>query len=115
MTMRQLGLEFREENANHVCLVHHSDQRSQSTDSACQAVPEARGIDISISSAGTWHDGASLESFTETPEIELVSEAMYHPRGEGRADLFEYIEVLYNRRRRPSALDYLSPEANELR
>ncbi|HEV2461657.1 MAG TPA: IS3 family transposase, partial [Ktedonobacterales bacterium] len=34
---------------------------------------------------------------------------------EARTALFEYIEVFYNRQRRHSALDYLSPEAYERR
>ena len=34
---------------------------------------------------------------------------------EFRLNLFYYIEGFYNRRRRHSALDYLSPEAHEQR
>jgi putative transposase len=38
---------------------------------------------------------------------------VYDTRDEAKPDLFFYIEAFYNRRRRHSSLDYLSPEAYE--
>jgi putative transposase len=48
-----------------------------------------------------------------TLKSEWVHHRLYHTRDEARPDLFFYIEAFYNRRRRHSSLDYLSPEAYE--
>jgi len=54
-----------------------------------------------------------MESFFRTLKSELVHHCVYHTRDEAKADVFFYIESFYNRRRRHSALDYLSLEAYE--
>jgi transposase InsO family protein len=46
---------------------------------------------------------------------EVVHHSVYHTRDQARVDLFDYIESFYNRRRRHSALDYLSPKVYEQR
>jgi len=55
-----------------------------------------------------------MESFFATLKTECV-DRRYATRQEARACVFDYIEVWYNRRRRHSSLDYLSPEAYERR
>ena len=94
-------------------LIHHSDQGSQYTDGAYQKLLEANGMRASMNSVGTWYDNAPMESFIGTLKMELVYHEMYHTREQARAHIFEYIEAFYNRRRRHSALHYLSPEAYE--
>jgi putative transposase len=94
-------------------LIHHSDQGSQYTDGTYQALLEVHGIQVSMNSVGTWYDNAPMESFIGTLKIEEVYHCVYHTRDEARANLFDYIESFYNRRRRHSALGYLSPEAYE--
>ena len=94
-------------------LVHHSDQGSQYTDLAYQALLKDHGIRASMNGAGSWYDNAPMESFFGTLKSELVHHCAYHTRGEAKADVFLYIESFYNRRRLHSALDYLSPEAYE--
>jgi putative transposase len=54
-----------------------------------------------------------MESFFGTLKSEWVHHHVYHTGDEAKADVFFYIESFYNRRRRHSALDYLSPEAYE--
>jgi putative transposase len=54
-----------------------------------------------------------MESFFGTLKSELVNHRQYRTREEARTDLFFYIEAFYNRHRRHSSLDYLSPEAYE--
>jgi transposase InsO family protein len=54
-----------------------------------------------------------MESFFASLKKELVHDADFATREEARAELFEYIEVFYNRIRRHSALGYLSPEEYE--
>src|SRR5918995_4951007 len=50
-----------------------------------------------------------MESFFHTLKTELVHHRDYLTRDEARRDMFEYIEVFYNRQRRHSTLGYLSP------
>jgi putative transposase len=94
-------------------LIHHSDQGSQYTDQAYQALLKHYGIRASMNHAGSWYDNAPMESFLGTLKCELVHHHVYHTRDEAKADVFSYIETFYNRRRRHSALDYLSPETYE--
>ena len=94
-------------------LIHHSDQGSQYTDETYQALLEANGMRPSMNSVGTWYDNAPMESFIGTLKMELVYHEVYHTRDEAQTRVFEYIEAFYNRRRRHSALHYLSPEAYE--
>lgn len=94
-------------------LIHHSDQGSQYTDQAYQAVLKAHRIQVSMNGVGRWSDNAPMESFFGTLKTELVHHRHYGTREEARPDLFYYIEAFYNRRRRHSSLDYLSPEAYE--
>ncbi len=50
-----------------------------------------------------------VESFFSTMKLELVYERSFATREEAKRALFEYVEVFYNRRRRHSALGYVSP------
>lgn len=94
-------------------LIHHSDQGSQYTDQSYQALLKDHGIRASMNGVGTWYDNAPMESFFGTLKSERVYHLVYHTRDEAKTDVFFYIESFYNRRRRHSALDYLSPEAYE--
>jgi transposase InsO family protein len=94
-------------------LVHHSDQGSQYTDRKYQTLLKDHSIRASMNGAGSWYDNAPMESFFGTLKSELVHHCVYHTRNEAKADVFYYIESFYNRRRRHSALDYLSPEVYE--
>jgi len=94
-------------------LIHHSDQGSQYTDQVYQTLLKDRGIQVSMNGVGTWYDNAPMESFIGTLKSELVHHRSYRTREEAKPDLFFYIEAFYNRRRRHSSLDYLSPEAYE--
>ena len=94
-------------------LIHHSDQGSQYTDQAYQLLLKDHGIRASMNGAGSWYDNAPMESLFGTLKSELVHHCVFHTRDEAKADVFFYIESFYNRRRRHSALDYLSPEAYE--
>ena len=53
------------------------------------------------------------ESFFHTLKTELVNLCQYKTRAEAKKDIFEYIEVFYNRQRRHSTIGYLSPLAYE--
>ena len=96
-------------------LIHHSDQGCQYTDSAYQMLLKDNGIQVSMNGVGTWYDNAPMESFFGTLKSELIYLCDYRTRNEARTSVFFYIEAFYNRRRRHSALDYLSPEVYEQR
>ena len=75
---------------------------------------EANGIKASMSRKGNCLDNAPMESFFGALKTELVHHtAERDPRGRKR-DLFEYIEVYYNRQRRHSTLGYRTPAQAEL-
>ena len=62
-----------------------------------------------MSRKGDCWDNAVAESFFATLEWELIQDADWHSRNEAARAIFEYLEVWYNRQRRHSSLDYLTP------
>jgi len=89
--------------------VHHSDRGGQYASEEYEALLDAHGALISVSRKGNVYDNAPMESFFATLKSELVHHRHYRTRAEAKVDIFEYIETFYNRRRRHSALGYLSP------
>ncbi len=69
----------------------------------------------SMSRKGECLDNAVAESFFSTLKTELVGDERYRNHSEARKSLFEYIEIFYNRHRRHSYLDYISPADFEYR
>ena len=59
---------------------------------------------------GNCWDNAVAESFFKTIKTELVYGHQFLTRRQARLEIFDYIEIWYNRKRRHSALGYLSPE-----
>ena len=55
------------------------------------------------------HDNALMESFFGTVKEECIERKSYKTRAEARQDIFEYLEVFYNRKRKHSSLEYVSP------
>jgi len=90
-------------------LVHHSDQGSQYQSRLFQGKLKEYGIQISMSRRGNCWDNAVVESFFRTVKQELQNDARFKTREEARTQLFEYIEVFYNRQRKHSTLGYISP------
>ena len=96
-------------------LLCHSDRGSQYASRDYQALLKEAGIIGSMSRRGNCWDNAPVESFFATLKRELIHRRQYETREEATADIFRYIEVWYNRRRRHSTLGYLSPEQFERR
>ena len=94
-------------------LLHHSDQGCTYASEDYQALLEARRIVCSMSRRGNCHDNAVMESFFSTVKSELREH--FDSNGEAKMELFDYIEVFYNQRRRHSTLDQISPAAFERR
>jgi transposase InsO family protein len=95
-------------------LLFHSDRGSQYAAHDYQERLQQKGIVCSMSRKGNCWDNAPVESFFATLKKELVHRQTYQTREQARVSLFHYIEVFYNRKRRHSALGYLSPYDYEL-
>jgi len=90
-------------------LLHHSDRGSQYASHDYQALLTRAQMVSSMSRKGDCYDNAVVQSFFGTLKTELIYQRQYATRAEARADIFEYIEVFYNRIRCHSALGYKSP------
>jgi len=90
-------------------LIFHSDRGSQYASQAMTAKLAEYGMTASMSRKGNCWDNAPTESFFNSLKNERVHGATYPTRAHAQADLFDYIEVFYNRRRRHSTLGYCSP------
>jgi len=94
-------------------LLHYSDQGSTYASEDYQEVLTASGITCSMSRRGNCYDNAVMEAFFSTVKSEIGERFASH--ADAKADLFDYIEVFYNQRRRHSAAGRMSPAAYERR
>lgn len=94
-------------------LVHHTDQGLQYTSGTYRAKLESFGLVPSMSRKGNCHDNAVAESFFSSLKNELVHERDFKTRTEARREIFEYIEIFYNRKRLHQTLGYQTPAAFE--
>ena len=91
----------------------HSDQGSQfGSDDFARWCKEHRLV-LSISRRGNCYDNAVAESFFSSLKKERVKQKIYSTREDAKTDIFEYIELFYNRQRRHSHLNQMSPMAFE--
>jgi putative transposase len=88
----------------------HSDRGSQYASDEYQRKLVAYGMRCSMSRKGNCWDNAPTESFFNSLKNERVHATRYRTHQDAKADLFEYIEVFYNRSRRHSSLGFVSPE-----
>jgi transposase InsO family protein len=72
------------------------------------------GLMPSFGSVGDAFDNAMMESFWSSMQNELLNRKKWKTRLELTNAIFDYIEVFYNRQRRHSSLDYVSPVEFEL-
>jgi len=91
----------------------HSDQGSPYTATGYLSRLTSLGVVVSMSRTGDCYDNAAMESFFSTLKGEWVERSAFQSRQEARQAIFEYIECFYNRVRRHSTLNYLSPVAYE--
>lgn len=94
-------------------LLHHTDQGCQYISHAYQALLAEMHITVSMSRKGNCWDNAVSESFFGTLKGECVDLSCFQTRAEARQTVFEYVETFYNRVRRHSSLEYVSPIAFE--
>ena len=94
-------------------LIHHSDRGKQYACREYRALLEKHGIIQSMSQAGDCYDNAPAESFFASLKKELVNRRTFKTLQEAKQEVFQYIEVFYNRKRLHSTLGYRSPEQFE--
>jgi len=66
-----------------------------------------------MSRRGNCYDNAAVESFFSSLKKEKIRKHIYKTRDDTKSDIFDYIEVFYNRARRRQHIGQLSPEAFE--
>ena len=90
-------------------LVHHTDRGVQYAATDYRELLAHHQLLSSMSRRANCYDNAVAESFFATLKWELIDRYRWLTRAAAKSAIFEYIEVWYNRRRRHSALGYLSP------
>lgn len=89
--------------------VHHSDHGSQYVSPLPSGTMRENGIRPSMGSISLPWDNAAMKSLMSIVKSECALARTYTTRKEAALNLFEYIEVIYNRVKIHSALGYLSP------
>ena len=87
----------------------HSDQGSQFSSEDWQSFLRTHRLKGSMSRRGNCHDNAVAESFFQLLKRERIKRKIYPNREEARSDVFDYIEMFYNPKRRHSHAGGLSP------
>jgi transposase InsO family protein len=96
-------------------VIVHSDRGSQYCSGDYQRLLRDNGLVCSMSKKGDCYDNAAMESWNHSLKVEAIHGERFVTRQAAKDQVFEYVEVYYNRKRLHSRLGYLSPEAFELR
>lgn len=91
-------------------LMHHSDRGVQYASYAYQGVLKDHHMICSMSRKGNCWDNAVMESFFSTLKTECVDDKIYLSRTQAKREIFEFIEIDYNRKRRHSTIGSMTPE-----
>lgn len=95
-------------------LLFHSDRGVQYASADYRAALANAGLTASMSRKGNCYDNAFIESFWSTLKMDLIYRRAFNTRAEAKREIFDYIEVFYNRQRSHTALGCLSPVDFEL-
>ncbi|MDI7865358.1 IS3 family transposase, partial [Rhizobiaceae bacterium n13] len=87
----------------------HSDQGSQFTSMDWASFLKHHNLVHSMSRRGNCHDNAVAESFFNLLKRERIRRRVYRSRDEARLDVFDYIEMFYNPKRKHVRNGMLSP------
>lgn len=90
-------------------LIIHSDQGVQYASSQCQDLIKEHGFISSMSRKGNCWDNSVAESFFASLKKELIHQRRFRTRKEASLEIFDYIEIFYNRQRSHSNNNYVSP------
>lgn len=95
-------------------VIVHSDRGSQYCSREYRQLLKHNGLICSMSARGDCYDNAAMESWNHSLKVEAVHGERFVTRAQAKSQLFEYIEIYYNRQRLHSSLGYLSPTEFEL-
>ncbi len=98
---------WRRKPANKVLV--HSDQGSQFTSIDWASFLNQNNLEHSMSRRGNCHDNAVAESFFNLLKRERIRRRVYKTRAAARQDVFDYIEMFYNPKRKHANNGLLSP------
>jgi len=87
----------------------HSDQGSQFTSRDWASFLKHHNLEHSMSRRGNCHDNAVAESFFNLLKRERIRRRTYKTRADARQDVFDYIEMFYNPKRKHARNGMLSP------
>ncbi|WNJ21542.1 IS3 family transposase [Pontibacter sp. G13] len=91
-------------------LIFHSDRGSQySSAEFREELGRGKTVVQSMSRKGNCWDNAVAEAFFKSLKSEWIAGRDYRTKREAEMDIFEYIEIWYNRKRMHMSLDYLTP------
>ena len=93
----------------------HFDQGAQYSSSDWRSFLKANNLVASTSHRGNCHDNAVAESFFQLLKRERIKRKIYSTREDARSDVFDYIEMFYNAKRRHGFNNQLSPVEFEKR
>lgn len=87
----------------------HSDRVGQYAGKAFRTLLDKSKVLQSMSRADNPYDNAFMESYFSRFKAELLEGGAFDSIDDAQTEIFEYIEMYYNPKRRHSALGYLSP------
>jgi putative transposase len=90
-------------------LIHHSDRGSQYTSDEYRKRLKKYNMKASMSRKGNCYDNACIESFHSVLKKEFVYCTKFHTKAQAQQEMFEYIELFYNRKRIHGTRGYMSP------
>lgn len=90
-------------------LLHHSDRGSTYTSESYVILVQHHDMQMSMSRTANCYDNAVTESFFHSFKGECIDAETFQTRTQARSATFDYIETFYNRTRRHSTLQYMSP------
>ncbi len=90
-------------------LLVHSDRGSQSARDDCVDLRGVFEVTQNMSCAAEVSDNAVMESFFASHKLECVPANGFATRQQAKSEMFEFIEVFYNRQRLHSAMNYRMP------
>ena len=94
-------------------VIFHADRGCQYTSAQLADAAEQLGVRLSVGRTGVCYDNSQQESFWSTLKTEFYQRHVFATRAEAIRAVTEWIENVYNRRRRHSALGMISPVAFE--
>lgn len=90
-------------------LLLHSDRGSTYTSENYLNLLQQNSIQASMSRTANCYDNAATESFFHSLKGECLDHESFQTRTQARQCTFDYIETFYNRTRRHSTIQYMSP------